>query len=702
MSVLSARDLRITYHTSAGGVPAVRGVDLTIDRGEVLGLAGESGCGKSTIAAAILRLLPPRTLIEGEILLNGENILEMKPGHLRTVRWTGASIIFQGAMHALNPVKRVGQQIAEAITTHHQAGDKEALVRVGQLLEQVGLPPRRIDDYPHELSGGQKQRVMIAMALACNPSLIIADEPTTALDVMVQAQVLALLKELQHELGLAMLFITHDLSVLVEVSDRLAIMYAGKIVEDGPAQEVFYDSKHPYTKALAGAFPEIGDQTFRRAPSGLGGRPAGSPADPPRVPLPSSVPRGVRALSDRRTQAVPRGRGPPGGLSPGRGRAGGRARGPGMSTPDRKVAHVAYDEPPVLELRELGVNFAGRVGLIAGLLGRKAADARAVDGVDLTLHRGEVLALAGESGCGKTTTARAIMGLLKPDRGSILFEGEPLGRNLREYRRRVQMVFQDPTGSLNPRQTIYEIVAEGLRIHRITRGPNGESEEQLVARALSRAGLRPPERFFLLYPHELSGGQRQRVVIAGALALDPEVIVADEPVSNLDASVRGEILRLLLKLRDELRISILIVTHDLGLAWTVADRVAVMYLGRIVEVGPAEDVLTQPLHPYTQALLDVVPEAGGIDRPILQGEPPDPTRVPPGCRFHPRCPQVADGRASAAGLEDRCRNDDVGLSELQPGRFAACHLAAFDASQAGSGPRSGSGAPQGESEPMNA
>ncbi|HEX9122091.1 MAG TPA: ABC transporter ATP-binding protein [Actinomycetota bacterium] len=280
MSVLSVRDLRITYHTTAGGVPAVRGVDLEIDRGEVVGLAGESGCGKSTIAAAILRLLPAKTRIEGEISLNGEDVLEMKPGHLRTVRWTGASIIFQGAMHALNPVKRVGDQIAEAITTHHQAGEREALVRVGQLLEQVGLPPRRIADYPHELSGGQKQRVMIAMALACNPNLIIADEPTTALDVMVQAQVLALLKELQRELGLAMLFITHDLSVLVEVSDRLAIMYAGQIVEDGPAQDVFYRPAHPYTKALAGAFPEIGDQRFRRKPSGLGG----DPPDPQRIP----------------------------------------------------------------------------------------------------------------------------------------------------------------------------------------------------------------------------------------------------------------------------------------------------------------------------------------------------------------------------------------------------------------------------------
>jgi peptide/nickel transport system ATP-binding protein len=345
---------------------------------------------------------------------------------------------------------------------------------------------------------------------------------------------------------------------------------------------------------------------------------------------------------------------------------------PSVSEP---AAAPGTDDRPVLEVRGLEVSFAGRVGLFAGLAGRKAVEARAVDGVDLELGRGEVLALAGESGCGKTTTARAIMGLVRPGGGEIVFEGRRLGRDLRAYRRRVQMVFQDPTGSLNPRKTIYELIAEGLRIHKITRGPNGESEEQLVARALSRAGLRPPERFFLLYPHELSGGQRQRVVIAGALVLDPEVIVADEPVSNLDASVRGEILRLLLQLRDTLQISILIVTHDLGLAWTVADRVAVMYLGRIVEIGPADQVLTHPRHPYTRALLDVVPEAGGVDRPILVGEPPDPTNIPPGCRFHPRCPALASGQSAQAGVDRACREQDLGLAELAPKHFVACHLA---------------------------
>ncbi|HVF07969.1 MAG TPA: ABC transporter ATP-binding protein [Actinomycetota bacterium] len=332
-------------------------------------------------------------------------------------------------------------------------------------------------------------------------------------------------------------------------------------------------------------------------------------------------------------------------------------------------------EDPVIEVRGLRVNFAGRVGLLAGLMGKKGADAKAVDGLDLTLRRGEVLALAGESGCGKTTTARAIMGLIRPQVGDVLYEGTPLARNLKAYRRKVQMVFQDPTAALNPRQTVYEIVAEGLRIHGISSGPEGRDEEQLVARALSRSGLRPPERFYLQYPHELSGGQRQRVVIAGALVLDPQVIVADEPVSNLDASVRGEILELLMKLRAESKISILIVTHDLGLAWTVADRVAIMYLGRIVEIGPAERVLLSPEHPYTKALLDVVPEAGGLDRPILTGEPPDPTRIPDGCRFHPRCPVVVSGRAAEIGIESRCRGEDLSLRELAPEHEAACYEA---------------------------
>ena len=315
MSLLSTRELTVTYQTQGGPVPAVRGVDLEIDRGEVVGLAGESGCGKSSIAGAILRLHPKTARIGGTILLDGKDVLELPPSKLRALRWTGASIVFQGAMHAMNPVQRIGAQIAEAITTHRQADEREAMVRAGDLLEQVGLPGRRIDDYPHELSGGQKQRVMIATALACSPSLIIADEPTTALDVMVQAQVLKLLKRLQRELRLAMLFITHDLSVLLEVSDRMAIMYAGTIVEEGPAQQVFSQPEHPYTKALAASFPQIGDPRFRRAPTGLGGDPpdpqqipGGCPFHPrcPEVfePCPDVVPSMFSAGDDRRAACL--------------------------------------------------------------------------------------------------------------------------------------------------------------------------------------------------------------------------------------------------------------------------------------------------------------------------------------------------------------------------------------------------------------
>ncbi len=315
----------------------------------------------------------------------------------------------------------------------------------------------------------------------------------------------------------------------------------------------------------------------------------------------------------------------------------------------------------LLETRGLHVRFAARHGEIA----------RAVDGVDLEVRHGEVLALVGESGCGKTTLARTIMGLERPAEGEIVFEGEPVryeGRFLRGYRGKVQMVFQDPMGSLNPRRTIYEAVAEGLRIQKL---PGDEAAR--VAEALARAGLRPPERFLQLYPYELSGGQRQRVVIAGAMVLNPSLLVADEPVSSLDASVRGEILKLMLELVREAGVTILVVTHDLGLAWNIADRIAVMYLGRIVEEGPAEELLSNPRHPYTRALLSVVPEAEEMEQQILQGEAPDPTRIPPGCRFHPRCPLVASGEAARLGIEERCRTDDLALHEIVADHQAACH-----------------------------
>ena len=325
-----------------------------------------------------------------------------------------------------------------------------------------------------------------------------------------------------------------------------------------------------------------------------------------------------------------------------------------MSTPDS----------PALEARGIAVAFRGRGG---------GGSAWAVDGVDLALGHAEIVALVGESGCGKTTLARTVLGLEKPTQGTVLVDGTPLqykAKALKAYRRRVQLVLQDPTGALNPRHTVYEAVAEGLRVHGLL-----EDERERVAEALSLAGMRPPERFFMRYPHELSGGQRQRVVIAGALVLKPDVIVADEPVSSLDASVRGEILALLLKLRDELGLSLLVVTHDLGLAWNIADRVAVMYLGRIVEQGPTESLLSDPQHPYTKALLSVVPEMERLEQVVLTGEPPDPTRIPTGCRFHPRCPLVASGEAARLGIEERCLTEALPVLAIEPAHTAACYAA---------------------------
>ena len=322
----------------------------------------------------------------------------------------------------------------------------------------------------------------------------------------------------------------------------------------------------------------------------------------------------------------------------------------------------------VLEARRLTVEFTARSGAVA----------RAVDGVDLRVGAGEIVALVGESGSGKTTLARTLMGLERPASGEVLLDGTPLdhsGRAMRRFRRRVQMVLQDPAGALNPRHTVYDSVAEGLRLHgAVAADPEGRTETQLVASALSQAGLRPPETLFLRYPHELSGGQRQRVLVAGALALGPELLIADEPVSSLDASIRGEILALLLRLRDELGLGVLVVTHDLGLAWNIADRIAVMYLGRIVEAGPTEEVLLAPRHPYTRALLSVVPEIRAVEHVVLTGEIPDPTRVPAGCRFHPRCPALADGSAEAAGVADHCRGTALPVLPADEEHRCACHL----------------------------
>jgi len=550
MPRLEFKDLRVTYATQGEDGPrtltAVDGVNLVVEPGSTLGLAGESGCGKSTLAMSVLRLLPANAKVEGSILLGGENVPDLSWGRLRTVRWTEASIVFQGAMHSLNPVRKVREQIAEALRIHAKAlpykDDAARDTRVAELLELVDLSPAKGASYPHELSGGQKQRVMIAMALACDPELIIADEPTTALDVIVQAQVLNVLTALVASRGLSLIMISHDLSVLAATCERIVVMQQGKIVEDGPSADVMRTPQHPHTRALAAAFPLIGD-----------------PASRLRLP-------GYTAPDA-----------------------------PGANPLEKSGTFTAPDPADVvLEARDLSVTFAGRGG-----------DVKAVDSVNLTCGRGEIVALVGQSGSGKTTLARTMLALQRPTSGEVLFEGKALSHNrkaLKDYRRSVQFVLQDPSAALNPKHSVYEAVAEGPRLHKL---PGNERE--IVTAALRKAELNPPERFLAAIPQELSGGQRQRVVIAGALALDPEFLVADEPVASLDASVRAEILALLLRLRCELGLGALVITHDLGLAWNIADRVVVMFEGRIVEEGRVEDVLLNPQHEYTRKLLSVVP-----------------------------------------------------------------------------------------------
>jgi peptide/nickel transport system ATP-binding protein len=673
--LLDVRDLTVTYRARGEDVKAVRGVSFTLGAGETLGMAGESGCGKTTVALSLLRLLPSSASLGGEILFKGENIIGLGWQRLRAVRWAEASVVFQGAMSALNPVRTIGEQIREPIMLHEKVSQRAAGLRAAELLDSVGVPSARRASYPHELSGGQRQRVMIAMALACDPDLIIADEPTTALDVIVQAQVLDLLTGLVRERQISMIVISHDLSVLGETCDRLAIMYAGRVAEVGPSREVLGTPRHPYTRILARAFPRMGDPESRMAPAGLPGEPPDLRGEITGCPF---APRCPEVVADCLTSEIS--------LWPAGERRqsacikvlddGGRSLDLVTAAPDSRAGparsadpprHVAGDQP-VLAASGLRVVFPARRG---------RGPARAVDDVNLAIGRGEIVALIGESGCGKSTLARALVGLVEPTGGEVRYTGAPLryrGGALREHRRHVQLVLQDPAGALNPRQNVFDLVAEGPRLHGLRDGLTARVHD-----ALAKAGLRPPEQFVSRYPHELSGGQQQRVVIAGALALDPSVIVADEPVSSLDASVRGEILKLILSLRDQLSLAALIVSHDLGVAWNVADRVAVMYLGRIVETGPVSEVLLRPRHPYTQALTSVLPDADR-DGPVraLAGEPPDPTRIPGGCRFHPRCPRLA---ALPAGDEraDLCRGTPLAVlpsaaEDGGAGGLIACHV----------------------------
>ena len=575
---------------------AVDGVSLAVRPGRTLGVVGESGAGKSVTVLAALRLLAtPPARVQGTALLQGRDLLRLPRAELRRVRGHVVGMVFQDPQSSLHPAYRVGTQIAEAIRVHHsQTSRRAAHDRAVELLDRVGIPsaPRRARDYPHEWSGGMRQRAMVALAIANRPALLVADEPTTALDVTVQAQVLDLLRDVQAEFGMALVLVTHDLGVVAEMADEVSVLHRGRVVEHGTADQVFHRPRAAHTVDL------LAHRIRLDAPT---------PAPAAQAPVGPGEPRGE----------------------------------------------------PVLEARDLVRHFPARTG------GRHRV-VHAVDGVSLALYAGETLGLVGESGCGKSTLARTLVHLLPPIAGEVVFEGRDItrlsGAELRAVRARLRIVFQDPLAALNPRRTVGDIVAEPLRIHRRC---HGEELRDRVRQLLRRVAV-PPERADS-YPHELSGGQRQRIGIARALALDPRVLVLDEPVSSLDAAVRGTILELLATLQAQLGLSYLFISHDLAVVRQVSHRIAVMYLGRVVETGPAAALCARPAHPYTQALLSAVPVPDPAQRALhtrilAAGELPDPLAPPCGCRFRTRCWLVEE---RCAVQEPVLRGDDQ--------RRCACH-----------------------------
>ena len=620
--LLLARRLRVELDSDSGLVRALDGIALSVARGETFALVGESGCGKSMTAMALMRLLPDNGRIdEGSVRLDGEELLALPESHMRERRGGNIGIIFQDPSTSLNPVLKVGEQIVETIEAHTPLRGAAAKAKAVEWLKLVGIPEpeRRIDNYPFQMSGGQKQRVMIAIALAAEPEMLIADEPTTALDVTIQAQILDLLRELQQRLGMAILLITHDLAVVAQMAHRVALMYAGQIVEVAEAKEFFARPLHPYAKKLFGALPEAGK---RNAPLA---------AIPGTVPPLTTEFTGCR-FADRcvAAAAVCIDNVPPlfGDDASAFAHAAETASGalhpvrcfiydPSLAASERPVLPVenlgtedGFVAPPVgaalLEVRNLTVHFPIR----KGLLRRTVGYVKAVDGVSFTIAPGRTLALVGESGCGKTTTGKALLQLLRDQAeigGETLFAGERLdqlaGRELQRARRGIQIIFQDPFASLDPRMRVADILEEGL----IALRPELDAEQRRarLAALLDQVGIRPEAMF--RYPHEFSGGQRQRLAIARALAVEPSLVVCDEPTSALDVSVQAQILNLLKQLQRDLGIAYLFITHNIGVVEYLAHDVAVMVSGKIVEQGRAEQVLEQPAHEYTKTLLAAVP-----------------------------------------------------------------------------------------------
>jgi peptide/nickel transport system ATP-binding protein len=660
VALLRAEGLRTWLDASGGGVVrALDGVDLEIHRGETFALVGESGCGKSMTALTLMRLLPEQGRVVGGTARLGEiDLFGLSEARMRDVRGRRVAMIFQEPATSLNPVLTVGQQIVEVLARHGGLGSAVARERAIGLLDAVGIADsaRRIDEYPFQLSGGMKQRVMIALALAGEPELLIADEPTTALDVTIQAQVLELLARLQRERGMAMLLITHDLGIVAGMAQRVAVMYAGHIVEVAPREEFYRAAQHPYSRKLFAALPRGGKRGESLA------------VIPGQVPALSAEFPGCR-FADRCEHAFERcRREPPGWTRVADGhtvRCHLRETEPAPAITIDEGGAAAFQPraaaAPLLEVRDLKVHFPIR----RGILKRAVGHVKAVDGVSFAIPPGHTLALVGESGCGKTTVGKAVLQLHRPTAGEAVFDGVDLtrlrGARLRERRSDFQIVFQDPYASLNPRMRVHDILMEGLVA--LGRLASKAAREHRISELLDHVGL--PAAAQWRYPHEFSGGQRQRIAIARALSVDPKLVVCDEPTSALDVSVQAQILNLLERLQAEMGLAYLFITHNIGVVEYLADEVAVMYLGRIVECGTVAEVLGAPKHPYTQALLAAVPTLDGERQEVsVAGELPSPVAPPSGCHFHPRCPRA----------QSRCRASYPDAVRLTPRHEVRCVL----------------------------
>ncbi len=657
--LLKVENLQTWLGSGERPVRAVDGVDLEIRKGETFALLGESGCGKSMTALSIMRLLPPAgRIVGGDVWLGKTALLELPEYAMRAERGGRMAMIFQEPMTSLNPVLTIGQQIGEAVKIRDGSDNRGVLPRAVELLRSVGIPDpqRRIDEYPHQLSGGMKQRVMIAMALAGRPELLIADEPTTALDVTIQAQVLALLKELQQQTGMAILLITHDLGVVAEVADRVAVMYAGQIIEVATRERFFGHAQHPYSQKLFQSLPDAKKRSKQLAVIKGNVPPLNQTFTACRF-----IERCHRAFEDCETA--------PGWTVLGAGQ-GARCYLAGHLDPvsiveadeaDHAPVNAATSLEPLLRVDRLKVHFP----IHKGVFKRTVGHVKAVDGVSLSIAPGKTLALVGESGCGKTTVGKGILQLVRPTAGTVGFAGDELtrlkGGALRSRRSELQIIFQDPVASMNPRMLVGDIIEEGMKAQRI--GRSAEQRHSRVQELLRQVGL--PADTASRYPHEFSGGQRQRICIARALAVDPKLIICDEPTSALDVSVQAQILNLLKQLQNSRGLAFLFITHNLSVVSYLADAVAVMYLGRIVEQGEVEQLLASPKHPYTQALLSAVPVIDPESKREvirLEGDMPSPANPPRGCYFHPRCPVAMP----------QCRERYPEMIRLNDGRQVSC------------------------------